>query len=139
MGRIKFHQEGALLVEMAFVMPIFALIFLAIIDGGLAIREHQILQNAAREATRFASLPPGATDNVIRQKVVDYCMEEKIPIDAAADVTIAPYDIPLGGGLYADGKIVTVSHSRQMLILGAPLLPSSSIRLTGRSVFRNLF
>ncbi len=54
----EYREEGAILVEMAFVLPILALIFIIIIDGGLAIREHQLLQNAAREAARFASLPP---------------------------------------------------------------------------------
>jgi len=124
---------------MAFVLPILALIFLIIIDGGLAIREHQLLQNAAREGARFASLPPGASEAEIKQRVINYCAGEKIVI-GAGDITVDKnYDIPIAGGIVAKGTLVTASYSRQMLLLGAPLLPSNNITLTGKSVFRNLY
>ena len=34
---------------------------------------------------------------------------------------------------------VTVSYTTQMLLLGAPLLPSGNVTLRGRSVFRNCY
>jgi hypothetical protein len=132
------RQEGALLVEMAFVLPIFAIIFLIIIDGGLAIREHQLLQNAAREGAHYASLYQGISQAEIKQVVVDYCAEEHLVVNPA-NVTITPHDIPLSGGFFAQGFMVTVSYTKQMLILGAPLLPSGQITLTGSSVFRQLY
>lgn len=132
-------RDGAALVEFAFVVPILALILIIIIDGGLAIWEHQLLQNAAREGARFASLPPGASVAATQQRVLDYCAQEGITVNAA-DVAVDPaYPIPLGGGLTVRGTEVRVSYVRGMLLLGRPLLPSNNITLTGRSVFRNLY
>jgi len=132
------NEKGAILVETAFTLPIVALIMLIIIDGGLAIREHQLLQNAAREGARFASLEDGTPEADIKQRVVNYCLEENIVVNPA-DVTVSAVNIPVGGGIFAEATQVTVSYTKQMLILGAPLLPSNTITLTGRSVFRNLF
>lgn len=143
----RYGSSGAILVEMAFTIPILALIFIVAVDLGLAVREHQLLQNAAREGARFSSLPqyrisplnPAASIAAIRQRVVDYCDQEGIVVNPA-DVSIdQTYVIPLTGGLTARGSLIRVSHTRQMLILGAPLLPSGSVTLTGRAVFRNLY
>ena len=131
-------QRGAILVEAAFTLPILALVFLIILDGGFAIREHQLLQNAAREGARFACLDRGVTAAQVKQIVVDYCVAEKIVVNPA-DVVLSPYSIPLGGNLYAQGTQVTVSYSRQMLFVGMPLLPSNRIALRGTAIFRNLY
>ncbi len=131
-------QRGAVLVEMAFTLPIMALIFLIIIDGGLAIREHQLLQNAAREGARYATQWQGAAEVDIKRRVVEYCAEEHITVALDA-VNVAPYDIPIGPNQSARGTSVTVSYTRQNLFLGPPLVPSSSMTLTGRAIFRNLF
>jgi Flp pilus assembly protein TadG len=131
-------QRGSILVETAFVLPIIAIIFIIAVDLGLAVREHQLLQNAAREAARFASLPPGnATDAEIQQRVINYCAEEGITVNPT-DVTINRYYIdPSNSAIYATE--ITVSYTTQMLLLGAPILPSGNVTLTGRSVFRNLY
>jgi Flp pilus assembly protein TadG len=140
-------EKGAVLVEMAFMLPILTLIFLMVIDVGLVVREHQLLQNAAREGAHFSALKqnwvsilnPNATIARIQQVVVDYCSRENITINAS-DVSVNQNSsIPLGGGLTAKGSEVTVTYTRQMLVLGRPLLPSSSMTLTATSVFRNLY
>src|SRR5262245_11524913 len=89
------RERGAVAVEMAIVLPLLALIFLMIIDLGLIIREHQVLQNAAREGARFSAEPrnwidpanPNASTTVIQQRVIDYCAEQNITV-AAGDITI---------------------------------------------------
>jgi hypothetical protein len=136
------------MVEMAFTLPLLGLVFLIVMNLGLTVREHQLLQNAAREGARFSSLPenrlappgsPSASVGNIKQRVVDYCAEEKIAVNAA-DITLTQtYPIPVSGGLTAFGSEVTVSHNRQMLFLGLPILPTRTVRLTGRAVFRNLY
>ena len=129
-----------MLVEFAFVMPILALLVLIIIDGGLAIREYQLLQNAAREAARFGSLRSETTVSEITDRVVNYCAEERIPVDPAEVTVVKDSPFPVEGGtLNAYGTLVTVTRSHQMLLLGAPILPSGNITLTGRSLFRNLY
>lgn len=131
-------QRGAILVESAFVLPILALIFLCIVDLGFAVREHQVLQNAAREGARIASLPPGASLSEIQSIVQRYCFEEHISVDANS-ITLTPILIPLGGGVNAQAKQVTVSYTKQMLLLGASILPSANITLRGTAIFRNLY
>ena len=137
-NRRKSGESGAILVEAAFALPILALILLCIIDLGLAIREHQILQNGAREGARVASIPPETSLANVRSTVTNYCRGENIAVNPA-DVTVTPALIPLGDGLYAHGTQVTVAYTKQMLILGAPILPSNTITLRGVAVFRNLF
>src|SRR5512134_889063 len=84
-------ERGAVAVELAIVLPLLALLLLTIIDLGLAIRESQVLQNAAREGARFSALPiswidplnPVATETAIKQRVTDYCQQEGIVVDPA--------------------------------------------------------
>lgn len=140
-------DAGAVLIEIAFVLPLLALLFLMVVDVGLAIREHQLLQNAAREGARFSSLPanwisplnPLATEAAIKQRVIDYCLEESITVNSG-DITVNQnYPIPISGGLISRGSEIIVTYNRQLLILGAPILPTGSMQLTGRSVFKNLY
>ena len=135
-----------MLVELAIVLPLLALLLLAVIDLGIVIREHQILQNAAREGARFSSLPknwispinPGASEALIKQRVVDYLAQENITVNAA-DITIDQlYPIPVGG-LTLRGSRITVTYNRPLLFAGAPLLPFAQVTLAGQSVFRNLY
>lgn len=144
--RVNREDAGAVLVELALVLPLLALLFLTVIDLGLVIWEHQVLQNAAREGARFSSLPrswidprnPGASETDIKQRVLDYCLEEGISINAG-DITV-DQRYPITVGSYTVyGSEVTVRYSRSFLVPGAPLLPFAQVTLSGRAVFRNLY
>jgi uncharacterized membrane protein len=139
-------QRGAALVELALTLPLLTLLFLTIIDLGLVIREHQVLQNAAREAARFSALPlswidprnPVATEAAIKQRLVDYCQQEGITV-APGQITVNqqyPIDV---NGFTVRGSEVIVTYTRSFLIPGAPLLPFAQMTLSGRAVFRNLY
>lgn len=132
------REEGAVLVEMAFAIPILALILICIIDLGLIVREYQLIQNAAREGARYSSVQtnriydnrtPCATLDSIKQFVVAYAAEENIAINAA-DVTVSQVS--------ADST-VTVTYARPLLFRGSPFLPLGSITLRASSVFHNLY
>jgi hypothetical protein len=135
------------LVELAFAMPVLALIFLSVIDVGLVVREHQVLQNAAREGARYSALPqnqisplnPGASLTDIKNFIIQYAAQEKITV-AAGDITVDQgYLIPIGGGFNIDGSEVTITYSRSFLTIARPFFPVGALTLTGRSVFRNLY
>ncbi len=148
MRQLKRHsgEQGAVLVEMAFALPLLALIFVSLLDLGLMIREYQVLQNAAREGARYsiiqlnqasARLLPADQAAVIldiQNHVVQYCAEERITI-AATDVTVNQ----AFGWPAACQSEVTVTYTRPLFLLGRPFLPFSSMTLTGRSVFQNLY
>ncbi len=137
----KACESGAVLVELAFTLPILALIILVIIDLGLMVRQHQLIQNAAREGARYSSILDSlTTDAAIRQRVIDYCSQEKINIGGCTIGVNRQYPIPLPSGKTASGSRVTVNCTNQaMLLKGIPLLPMSSMNIQGSAVFRNLY
>ena len=146
-GRRRGRRErGAAVVELAIMLPLLALLLLSVIDLGLVIRESQVLQNAAREAARFSALQtswldpvnPTASQAAIEQRVIDYCRQEGIAVSAANVTVNQQYPID-ANGLTLRGSEVVISYDRAFLIPGAPLLPFSRVRLTGRAVFRNLY
>ncbi len=143
-------QQGAVLVEMAMALPILTLILLCIIDLGFVVREHQLLQNAAREGAHSSSLSqnqiyfstdPCGTLSTIKQIVVSYAAAEGITVNANNVTVDQAYQIPPqnAGDPGGIGSLVTVSYSRPILLRGAPYLPLGSIALTARSVFFNLY
>ena len=141
-------HEGSVLVELAFAIPIMTLVMVLIIDVGLIVREHQVIQNAAREGARFSAQPenqviptkPAATWDAIRWRVVEYAAGEGITLNLSdVEQPIQDYAIPISGGLTATGSQVTVFYRRPMLIGAVPLLPTEEMTLTGSSLFRNLY
>ncbi|HXG92283.1 MAG TPA: TadE family protein [Blastocatellia bacterium] len=159
-------DRGAVVVEFALILPFLVVLFVAIIDLGLLIREHQVVQNAAREGARFSSLPqnfvdstnPSATADAIAARVSDYLTQEGITINAGGctsspdpndstklqwtcgDVTIRQwYPITMPGGIRAYGSEIKVTYNRSLLVPGAPFLSAGDVTLSGRSVFRNLY
>ena len=142
----KSHQSGTVLVEFALVLPLMVTMFLIIVDLGFVLREHQILQNAAREGARFSALPanwinpvnPAATADTIKQVVVAYMAQENITVNTGQITVNQQYPIKVGA-LTVSGSQVTVTYVRPLFITGTPLLPSPQVTLTGQAIFRNLY
>src|SRR5215831_6843124 len=85
------EQRGSAAIELCLMLPILAMFVLGATDIGMIVREHQLLQNAAREGARFSALPanqigisPGATPEKIRDKVINYLAQENITITSSA-------------------------------------------------------
>src|SRR5262245_4482065 len=107
-------ERGAALVEMVMILPVLTILFLGIVQFGLVLREHQIVQNAAREGARLSMMPQYSVsqwtgsgtspDTTIKNLVVQYMSQENITI-ATTDVTVNQnYSITL-----SDGTKVTAS------------------------------
>jgi len=139
-------ERGVVAVEYAIMLPFLVICFITIIDLGLVIHEHQVLQNAVREGARFSTLPrnqigslnPTATVNGIKQRVIDYCERENVTV-LLTDITVSQQHPITVGALTVMASEVTVSYTHQLLIAGAPFLPVGDIVLFGNSVFRNLY
>lgn len=163
------NDQGSVIVELALILPFLALLIVAIINLGLVVREHQVIQNAAREGAHFSSLegyciscsqtPTAIADN-IKSKVITYLNlhmtdvsagtlskvgnEYRYPISVggtnAGTLTIFQQQpIAMPGGITVYGSKVTITYTRSFLIPGAPILPFNSLTLTGNSVFRNFY
>ena len=125
------RQSGAALVEMALVIPVLTILFLGTIQFGLVLREHQIVQNAAREGARYSSQQ--ATPAAVKSFVVLYLQQEQITA-SAGDVTVdQQYSLD---GINHCGSHVTVTH-RSSPIVGSNLW--GDLTITAEAVFRNLF
>lgn len=57
-ARARERESGAALVEFALVIPILLAFLLAIVTGGLAIRQSVSLNNSARETVRYGAVLP---------------------------------------------------------------------------------
>jgi Flp pilus assembly protein TadG len=165
-NRNFYHEaRGSVIAELALMLPVIAIFVLGSTDIGVVIREHQILQNAAREGARFSALPankvdasnPTATANDIRDRVIKYLSQERITItstDCTADATIPKqwncgaitirqqYPIPMvvnGTNITDYGSSVSVTYNRSFLFSGGSLFKFNSLSLNGFSVFHNLY
>lgn len=64
LGRKRREERGAAAVEFALIMPIFLLLLFGIIDFGYMINRSSVINNAARDAVREASL--GGNETQVR-------------------------------------------------------------------------
>ena len=144
--RSQHQQRGTVLIEMAVVLPLLTLLLIGIVNMGFLIREHQVLQNAAREGARYSSLQGNriatagdATEQAIKTRVQRYLAQERITI-ALSDVTIDQnYTYAADASTTVTASKVTVSYSRSMLMAAGWLWPLGPQTLTGKAVFRNLY
>ena len=148
--RSQHRQRGTALIEMAIVLPLLTLLLIGIVNMGLMIREHQVLQNAAREGARYSTLQANRIDEAgdataqallltkIKTRVQRYLAQERITI-ALSDVTVDQnYTYPVNASPVTASK-VTVSYSRSMLFSASALWPFGPVTLRGQAVFRNLY
>src|SRR5260370_23649056 len=85
-------DHASVIVEFALMLPIMTMLLVGIIDMGLIVREHQIVQNAAREGARFSSLPenqvcatnPTATIQAVKDRVTAYMARENFTVDSSS-------------------------------------------------------
>jgi Flp pilus assembly protein TadG len=142
-------QRGVAAVELAIVLPLFGLLILGIIEiGGLA-RDHQVLQNAAREGARFSAMPANrkslvsaseatAVDTRIKNRIIAYLANERITV-LAADITVNQGYAMAIGTTNMTGSEVTVSYNRPVLFPGINSWIPLSATVRGKAVFRNFY
>jgi hypothetical protein len=140
-------ERGVAAVELAIILPLFGILLLGIIEiGGLA-RDHQVLQNAAREGARFSSLPanrmfgvtnPTAVETTIKNRVIAYLANEGITV-TAGDITVNQgYTMPLGG-INVPASEITIVYNRPVLFPGIASWLAVTSTLQGKAIFRNFY
>lgn len=140
-------DRASVIVEFALMLPIMTMLLVGIIDLGLVVREHQVVQNAAREGARFSSLPenqvcatnPGATIQAVKDRVIFYMAQENFTVDSSSVTVTQTKAMSMSGGITAYASAVTVNYPRSMMIAGAPFLSFGDIAIAGSAVFRNLY
>jgi Flp pilus assembly protein TadG len=129
------------------VLPLLLFVFVGFIDFGLIIREHQVLQNGARDGARFSVLrahriseagdnaAQTAMTSAIKDQVVNYLQQENITITRANVTVDQNYLINLGT-VTATASRITVTYLRSMLIGNG--WPFGPVALKGEAIFRNV-
>ncbi len=136
-------EKGVATVELALMLPFLILFLVVIIDLGVILREHQVLSNAAREGARYSALPkawiapnnPTATEADIKNRVIEYCSQENITVNASQITVDQAFPIDVGGATLM-GSRITVTVQRPLMFLGR-FLGIPTVTMTGRSVFAN--
>ncbi|MGQ0636473.1 MAG: TadE/TadG family type IV pilus assembly protein [Planctomycetaceae bacterium] len=104
-------RRGVAAVEMAFVLPVFFLVILGMIELGRGIMVAQLAANAAREAARSAIID-GSTNTTVTTVAKNF-MQTAANV-SAGDVTVDIAVSGSGGGQVANANpqdLITVSVS----------------------------
>lgn len=84
-------RTGATVVEMAFTLPLFLMMGMAILEFGRGFMVQQLVTNASREGARHAVLPNTTNSDVVT-KVRDYLTTGSIN-PQVVQVTVTPNDL----------------------------------------------
>jgi hypothetical protein len=147
--RANNKQKGTVAVELAIVLPLFAILLLGVLEVGSIVHDYQVLQNAAREGARFSANPAnqisgsqnaGAVLQTIQDRVVAYLQNEHITVAEGDVVVDQAYPIQIGV-LTVMGTHITLTYNRSLIFSGvSSLIPSlGPLQLTGNAVFRNFY
>jgi Flp pilus assembly protein TadG len=110
------RDEGAALIEAAFVLPLLLFVSIAIIEFGRAFQTWQVVTNAAREGARVAVLS-GMSDDAVKTRVQEYM---KMGITNPGSATIAinrTTTVSLGGAATASASRVQVDYPFTFIVL----------------------
>jgi Flp pilus assembly protein TadG len=87
--RCRRFRQGAAVVEFAVVAPVFFLLVIGMIEFGRAIMVQQVMTNASREGARVGVLDSATpTASLVKQTVVDYCVNGGLPTVTTSCVSI---------------------------------------------------
>lgn len=108
----RLNQRGQSTVELALLLPVLALLMLALIQVGLLVRVRVMVTHAAREAAREAAVG-GGDDDVRRAAAAAADLDPRriaVEVSRAGErVTVNiryddPTDVPIVGALLGDAR-----------------------------------
>jgi Flp pilus assembly protein TadG len=144
---IRDKEKGVAAVELAIILPLFCILLLGILEIGGMARDHQALQNGAREGARFSAMPanrmsgvtnPTVVEDTIKNRVIAYLANESITVSSSDIVVSQTYPIALGS-MTVNGSQITITYSRPILFSGISRWIPLSTTLQGKAVFRNFY
>ena len=117
------RDDGAALVETAFVLPIMLLVSVGIFEFGRAYQTWQVITNATREGARVAVLPE-YTDDSVKARVRTYLKDGGLPaaiVDDTAktnvDITATTIPVDMAGTVTASAARVVVEYPFEFMVL----------------------
>ena len=116
------REDGAALVETAFVLPIMMLVCVGILEFGRAYQSWQVITNASREGARVAVLPDYSDDSV-RARVRTYLKNGGLPasivddLDDEIEITATTINVNETGTVTAPATRVQVHYPFEFMVL----------------------
>jgi len=117
------REDGAALIETAFVLPIMLLVSVGIFEFGRAYQTWQVVTNASREGARVAVLP-AFTNPSVDARVRTYLKNGGLPaaiVDDTAQtkvlITSTTIPIDVAGTTTASAARVVVEYPFQFMVL----------------------
>ena len=138
---LRNSQHGQSIVEIAFVLPVLALLMFAAVDFGRLLLVYIATSNGAREGARQGTLYPGCLDtggstaasvqNRIRNntdRIIDWNIVTPVVTYHNASVTPTPVSTPVIGGLVEVQVQIPYEPITPLVgpIIGNPVVSSSS-------------
>jgi TadE-like protein len=116
-------DRGQATVELALALPLVVLLLLALVQGGLVVRDQILVTHAAREAARAAAVDadPAAAERAARSAGPLRSDRLHVRLDgrgragsrATAHVSYdAPTRVPLAGSLFGDVRLQATASMR---------------------------
>jgi hypothetical protein len=106
----KTNKKGQSLVEMTLIAPLLLLMFLGVVEVGWALRSFIVLQNANREATRFAARGRYLDFSKLTPEEIGYPVVLQHELDSLGrDAEGKPQQLPLDVGSNPNGTVI-ISH-----------------------------
>jgi Flp pilus assembly protein TadG len=135
------RQRGVAAVELAIILPLFGILLLGTLEIGGMARDHQVLQNAAREGARLSAMKSNEGNEAeIKNRIIAYLAEERITTVVAGDIDVNQDFSIMVGALAIDASKITVVYRRPLLFPGIiRWVPLGGITLQGDAVFRNFY
>ena len=143
-------ERGTQVAELAMVLPLLLFLGLAVTEGAQLVRAHQMLNNAAREGAKFASLQPtslatiaGVVDTYLKTASGNKMCQSATGCSVTSPLAVVTMDqcatIIMPSGINKRGSQVNVTYAYQLQYL--PKLPwfnfAGTVNLRGRSEFVN--
>ena len=117
------REDGAALIETAFVLPIMLLVCVGILEFGRAYQTWQVVTNASREGARVAVLPE-YPDTSVQTRVRTYLKNGGLPASIVDDTTktkvlITATTIPVdaAGTVTASAARIVVEYPFEFMVL----------------------
>jgi Flp pilus assembly protein TadG len=137
------RENGTVLIETAFVLPMLLLVCVGIFEFGRAFQTWQVITNASREGARVAVLP-GMSDTMVTDRVKTYLQAGQLEYAATTNVKIVRNTtVSLGTGT-ATASQVTVEYPFSFMVLQGVaklVVPSSTtgtpFTMTAATTMRN--
>jgi Flp pilus assembly protein TadG len=147
-NRYRSGERGVAVVEFALILPVLMMLALVVSEFAAMIQTHQVLNNAAREGARVATLPDSAPIQgmpntaavaAAQTAAVNYAAANGVKITTANVAVDQNLLVPTAGGVGQTASQVTVTYTYTLNYLPSFSSLPVSVPMTLSAEFKNFY